>query len=203
MRNEFVNIVVEDLLSELVAKRLLSEAGLQASQTYGKQGYGYIKKCLRGFNSAAVHARWLVLVDLDQNPCAATLADAWLNGLSLEPNLCFRIAIREIESWILGDIENLHAFLKLRPSLDSITTQLSNPDTLQDPKLTLLQAAVRSRSSSIREAVVHGSPETGYRPGPDYNGTMARFVLNVWNPSRASTRSESLRRARERIQNWR
>jgi len=202
VKNGFVNIVVEDLLSEWVAKRLLAEARLQVSQTYGKQGFGYIKRGLRGFNAAAVHARWLVLVDLDQNPCAATLAEEWLNGPAIEPNLCFRVAIREIESWILGDLENLHAFLKLRTSLDSVMTQLSNPDTLEDPKLTLLQTAFRSRSSDLRDAIVHFSSEMGYRAGPDYNGTMARFVLNDWNPSRASTRSESLRRARERIQNW-
>ncbi|MGH8244991.1 MAG: hypothetical protein ACREUU_01005, partial [Gammaproteobacteria bacterium] len=107
-------------------------------------GSGYLRKTIRGWNRAAQGVPFVVLTDLDQHECPAALLGAWLP----EPrhaNLVFRIAVREVEAWLLADVENLASFLKVRSSAIP-----RNPDAVLDPKGALIGAARRSRSAEVR-----------------------------------------------------
>ena len=185
-----VNLVVEDDLSEGVCRRLLTEHDLVIGTVYGKSGFGYIKSKLKGFNHAAKGTHYFVLTDLDQRGCAKRLWSEWLPGIPRHENLIFRIAVREVESWLLADAAGMKAFLGLKSELD-----FNDADHLHDPKLQLLFLARRSPKRSLREALAVQTRAGALVPGPDYNGTLRLFVQARWDVSRAARASESLRRA--------
>ena len=85
-------------------RRLISHAGGDTGTVYGLRGKPYLRQRIAGFNQAARHAPWVILVDLDNDAdCAAVLRAEWLPNPA--PELCFRIALREVETWLLADRE--------------------------------------------------------------------------------------------------
>jgi hypothetical protein len=94
--------------------RVLAEVNRYAVGTpYRRGGYGYLRQTIHGWNSAAKGIPFIVLTDLDTAECPARLITDWLH-VDEHPNLLFRIAVREVESWLLADPTNLSAFLNLR-----------------------------------------------------------------------------------------
>lgn len=195
MAAEVINLVVEDSLSESVCRKILSRSSLAVGLVYGKEGYGYVKTRLRGFNNAAKGVRYLVLADLDQFHCAATLWTEWVPGIPRHSNLIFRVAVREVESWLLADIANLSRFFGAKQN-----KAIPNPDSISDPKSELLKLASRSSQRTMREAVTFRNRHGILVQGPDYNGTLHTFVENAWDLEAATQRSESLRRAVNAVQ---
>jgi hypothetical protein len=189
-----INLVVEDALSEAICLRLLAHHSLDAGFVYGKEGYGFIKTRLRGFNHAAKGMSYLVLTDLDRFNCAPEVWNDWLPGITRHSNLIFRVAVREVEAWLLADIESLRRFfgLKGRPSF-------ADPDHVLDPKHELLAMASKSPKRMLRESVVFQNRQGNLVQGPDYNASLLRFVQTDWNISNAIGKSDSLHRAARAI----
>lgn len=104
-----------------------------------------------------------------------------------------RVAVRAIEAWFLADHANLARHLRVRTG--EIPT---HPESLHDPKQTVVNLARGSSSASIREALVP-RPGSGKRVGPGYSGSMISFAERAWDPIAASARSESLRRCCDRL----
>ena len=132
------------------------------------------------------------LTDLDNNPCPSGLIAKHLPR-GRNPGLLLRIAVRELESWLLADAKALAAFLGL-----SEAAIPREPDELADPKQALVNVARRVRKVALREALV---PEDGTsaKVGPDYVGEMGHLIADHWDPARAASRSPSLARAREAL----
>jgi hypothetical protein len=193
-----VNLVVEDELSEAVVRRVLQQVrvGYAVGTCYRPGGFGYIRRKIRAFNQAARHCPYLVLTDLDKGECAPALIERWLNEAP-HPNLLFRVAVREVESWLLADAKGFARFLGI-----SAQHVPSDPDGLPDPKRRLIELARLSRRRDLRDSIVprHGSTAT---VGPDYNGCLAGFVAGNWNSVKAAARSDSLRRFRSAVQSFR
>lgn len=194
-----ITLAVEDTLSETVATRLLNDylPGVSVREVVGRQGIGYIRQRMRDLNQIALYENpVLVVADLDRiQDCAASRVGRLSVGLTaIAPNLLIRIAVLEIESWIMADREGVARWLRI-----ATNTIPRNPESLPDPKRTLVQVASRSRNRSLREAI---SPhqETGtHRTGPGYNETVGGFVTQLWNPEAARCNSSSLDRAILRI----
>ena len=74
-----VNLAVEDELSEFVLKRLLADAerGYAVGITYGRSGFGYLRKTISGWNRAARGVPFAVLTDLDDADCDPSLMKNW------------------------------------------------------------------------------------------------------------------------------
>ena len=105
--------------------------------------------------------------------------------------MCFRVAVREIEAWLLADRTRIAKFL----SVDSRNVPL-NVEALPDPKRTVLQLAGLSRQRSLREDMLP-RPGSGRDVGPAYNSRLIEFVTDRqrgWRPDVAAQASESLRR---------
>ncbi len=186
----YVTLAVEGDLDERVAIRLVGEAGGAGSLVHGKRGKPWLRERIGGYLNAARHSRWLVLVDLDDDTCPPELRVDW--GVADAPlGLCFRVAVRSVESWLLADRERLARFLGTARS--RIPTR---PDEADDPKQSLINAARRSRSGRIRDAIV---PRPGARVGPLYTSTLSQFVDELWNPTEAAEASPSLARCRTRL----
>lgn len=185
-----INLAVEDLLSEAAARRLLCvcRSPVAIGSVYGKSGFGYLRRTARSFNNAAKGTPFLLLTDLDTGECAPRLVADWL-GVAPHPNFIFRVAVREVESWILADSRNLPRFLGIPQSVFP-----GDPDALQDPKATLIQLAAKSPRRTLKAAILPTAGTTA-RIGPGYNIVLSGFVRESWDPSGAAERSESLRRA--------
>lgn len=191
-----IQIVVEDDLSDALIRRILRESNTFAvGISYGKRGYGYIKEKVGAFNNAARGTPFLVLSDLEESECAPMQINRWLQ-IPKHHNLLFRIAVREIESWLLADRPGFAYFLNIRKELIP-----ENVDGINDPKQLVINLARRSRKRILREAIVP-IPDSTARVGTDYNGVLSSFVLEAWNIKEAIKHSDSLRRAVNAINNF-
>jgi hypothetical protein len=177
---------VEGDLDEAVLRRLVTHCGAQIGVVYGREGKDRIEQNIQGYNNAARWTPWVVLVDLDDADCAASLRQEWLPEQS--DLMCFRIAVREVESWLLADRVGFARFAGISRALVP-----NDPDALPNAKATVVQLATRSNKRSIREAI---PPTEGSRRavGALYNPTLSQFVADSWDPTQAAARSDSLRR---------
>jgi len=130
---------------------------------------------------------YLILTDLDYEECAPIMIKEWLPE-TRNPNLIFRIAVREVESWVLADRPGFAKFLGI-----SQNKMPRKPDELLDPKAYLINLAKDSRKRALREDIVPKQGSTA-KQGPAYNERLASFVQDAWNPSNARQFSPSLER---------
>lgn len=185
----WVSGAVEGITDEAMLRRLCLQVGTQASVVYGRGGKQNLLQLLAGYNHSARFRHWFVLIDLDREPCAPGASTEWLPDPA--PLMCFRIAVRELESWILADAERLAMFLRVEER--SIP---ANPDGLADPKQVLVNVARLSRSRDIREDIVP-RPGSGQSVGPAYASRLIEFLQPTpigWRPEVAVNHSTSLRR---------
>ena len=186
-------LVVEDRPSEVVVRRLLMATGreflLDNVQRWSKDT---IRARIHGINRAARGFPWLVLTDQDTAKRCPPVAIRELREPK-HPNLLYRFAAMEIESWILADRRGAASFLRVPCHRIPQDT-----DSIAQPKEFLLGLARRSRSRAIREDLVPRRGSTS-RVGPDYNGRLSEFVAEGWDPGAACDHSPSLKRSFARI----
>ena len=188
-----VNLATEDELSEVALLRILKHVGrYSVGVAYRRGGFGYLRRTISGWNAAARGIPFIVLTDLDNCDCPARLISEWLTAPK-HPNLLFRIAVREVESWLIADKANLARFLGLDHRMVP-----DNCDYLADPKAEVITLARRSRTRIIRDGIVPRVASTA-KQGPDYNGLLGAFVRKDWNPDAAGSRSPSLARTIARL----
>ena len=183
-----ISAAVEGAVDEAVVRRLVAHAGGQSGAIYGKNGKPALRSKIDGYNNAARYAAWVVLVDLDNDAaCAPRMRDLWVPDPA--PYLCFRIAVREIEAWLMADAQTLARYLSVRQRGIS-----RDPEKLPRPKDTMVNLARTSRSRSIYKDMTprEGS---GRRVGPAYSSRMTEYVERYWRPDVAAERADSLRRA--------
>lgn len=183
-----VRIAVEGKVDRAVAERLVQLVGGTPGPVYGQQGKDYIRKQLGAWNAAAQRSPWLVLVDLNSDEgCAPLLVRSWLRNRA--PYLCFRVAVREVEAWLLADREGMAEFLGVAE--DELPEE---PEAVSDPKKLVVELARRSRRRWVREELVPDS-RSGRKEGRAYASRLAEFARGGWRPEVAAGRSPSLRRA--------
>lgn len=187
-----ISAAVEGVVDEAVARRLIEHVGGTAGPVYGKFGKVYLKEKIRGYNNAAAHALWFVLVDLNnETHCAPLLKKSWLP--SPAPHMCFRIAVREVEAWLLADHAGLSAFLQA-----PVSKVPRDPENVKHPKSAIVQLARSSRSREIQEDMVP-RPESARAVGPAYPSRLIEFITSAnsrlrWRPDVAARQSDSLKR---------
>jgi len=190
-----VYTAVEDRLSATVLERLISETNgaVEIGVPMPPKGSGELKKKLPSLIKLAPNVPVIMLTDLDLKECAPSLASEWFGNRVKPKPLLFRVAVREVEAWLLADRTNFSEFARV--PLKKIP---ESPEALDDPKQTLLNLITRHSPSALKSDVIadHGhGPEQGLA----YNERLSQFVLHNWDPVQASTQSDSLARARKRI----
>lgn len=186
-------LAVEDALSEAVGKRIIGRhARLQISNVIQTGGVGGLQTRLRIFNNMAHNGLpTLLITDLDRAVCPPGMVESW-SPENRHPDFLIRIAVREVDAWLLADRERFSEFLRV--PLKRLT---HHPEELADAKQEVLQLAARSRRADRRRI----APPQGSRAtiGPEYNPLLGEFVRDHWSLDDAMTRSESLRRADEAL----
>ncbi|MFQ3581970.1 MAG: hypothetical protein SNJ67_12095 [Chloracidobacterium sp.] len=182
-----IQAAVEGITDEAVIRRLIHHVGAEPGAIHVGQGKSKVLKGLTGYNNAAQQSPWLVLVDLDQEPCPAQVKRVWLP--SPAPWMCFRIAVRAVEAWLLADVDTLAVFLGVPPKCVPV-----QPETCPDPKAALVALAGHSRRREIRDAMIP-QVNSGRRVGPAYTSQVINYARYHWQPQAAARRADSLRRA--------
>ena len=193
-----ITLAVEDRLSESVAKRLIAEyaPNVEITETLGLQGSAPLRQSFRRLNEIATYQRpTLVFTDLDRpESCPPALLQVWSQGLNISPRLLIRVAVLEIETWLLADRAGIARWLSI-----AINRVPNNPELVPDPKRTLVELANRSRIRALREAIVPRRGLGTHQIGPGYNQSLSEFATQQWDPDEARLRSPSLDRAITRI----
>ena len=184
-------VATEGRLDLAVAARLLAEYGAEAEPAGPNIGRDKLLQRLHGYNEAARRERWFVLVDLDRDECGPSLLKQHLP--SPTSGMLMRVAVREVESWLLADHGIARHLRVARQHLPSDT------DALQSPKRRLVDL-VRShcKTRSVRAAVLPRTSDATV--GPEYTDFMIDFVQTAWIPRRAAEGSGSLNRCLAALQ---
>jgi hypothetical protein len=190
----FITIATEDELSEAVGCRLVSELlpDFEIVQKLRRGGNGYLKTKCQNFNQMAKRHPVLLITDLDNSTCPSALIQNWFGGSVVNENLKFRVAVKEIESWLLADHSGMTKLLG--KGANSI---VENPDQLHNPKEYLLQCAKRA-PRDVKNDLIRSRGALATQ-GLGYNARLCAFAKDEWAPENASQRSNSLARAMQRL----
>jgi len=187
-----VSGAVEGIVDEAVLRRLLQELDATPGPIHIAGGKSRLRDRISGYNQAARHQPWVVLVDLNHEAvCAPELRVSWFPAVN--EFMCFRVAVRETEAWLLADQQRIAQFLDV-----SVRRIPSLPDELDDPKAAVVDLARRSGRRDIREDMVP-RPRSRRSEGPAYASRLIEFAQQLWRPTVAESRSDSLRRCRQAL----
>lgn len=181
-----INLLVEGNLDEAVAIKIIEATGHTAGVCYGKRGSGYIARKVQSFNQTARSIYYLTLIDFMDTHllCPAEVVARWVPHR--QPKMLFRVVVRELESWLLADRNNLAIFLNV-----GVNRIPNNPEKVSDPKREVINLARRSRSKRIYSALV---PEIGSTAtvGKLYDSEMRIFINKQWDVQSARNNAQSL-----------
>ena len=181
--------VYEDAITHQVMLKIFDYFGYFSEyRAIPCNGKGKIKKRIKAYNVAAKYEYYFVITDLDNEyECAPLLINDWLPELQSK-QLFFRVAVREVESWLMADRENFAAFFSINKKQIPL-----EPDNEVDPKRTVISLAKRSRKREIKEAIIPIDDYTSI--GPEYNTKLQCFVHDFWDINSARKNSLSLDKA--------
>ncbi len=198
MNSIYITLAVEDLLSEVVLRKIIEQVDTNfcVNVCLGRKGNGYLKKNINAFNYAAQKIPYLVLTDQDSVcNCPPRIIDSWFKT-KVSPNMIFRVAVMEVEAWVLAHREEFSNFLGIP------TIRIPNDvDTIENPKEFLVNLARKSRIRRLRDDLVPRDGSTA-SIGPDYNNRLSGFINDIWDVKVAINHSDSLNRVFLKLQNF-
>ena len=187
-----IHIVAEDALSVCIAQTILKKykPNYILCPIHVTGGRTYILKRLAHYNSSAKHLLFFVLVDLDKERCAVDFIQHCFGSTSRKnKNLIFRVAEREVESWVLADREGFSRYFKV-----SEKRLLNHPDKIEDPKQYLVNVIRKHCKNKWYKQSIVPDKNSSAVVGPLYNPALIHFVQQEWDIDRAKIASFSLNR---------
>ena len=150
IRLKYLTCVYEDLLTASVIKRLVNEFNdkITITQEINAHGFGKIKRDILKYNNAAKNKPFLIITDLDKKECAVSLIEDWFNNTEKEPELIFRVAVKEIDAWILADKKGIAKTLNISPDIIP-----SEPEKIDNPKELLMQLAKKIKKQKNQRRI--------------------------------------------------
>ena len=214
-----IAIAIEDALSETVWRRVIKHTRRDITiaarypetelpggrdnlrnvkERRGPSGFGQLRVRLPAFNRAAANGfPFFVLTDLDVHmKCPGQLLGKWLPRVRRSGNLVFRVAVREVEAWLLADRANLADFLEV----DSAHLP-KRAESVADPKAEIVRLARLSSSEEITNDLVPHAGSTA-EVGRYFERSLLTFARQHWDIEEAARRSRSLRRALKAIERF-
>lgn len=190
-----IYIATEDILSETVAERLVHEStrNLQIAVRVRRNGNAYLKSKFPELLKTSAKIPVFLITDLDNIQCPVELIKSWTQNTPAPPGMIMRVAVREVESWILADRDGFSGYTGI-----PVEKMALNADALSDPKRVLLNLVKRYARKKIKESLLP-SKSSSSKIGWEYNAVLCQFARDVWSVDRAVRHSDSLRRAVNRL----
>ena len=193
-----LRIAFEDEPSKAIIQKIISSLRINCEiKFYHGRGFGNLKKMAPSLNQAAEQAPCILITDLDTSECPVSLRNSWINNRTQKEYFIFRIAVREIESWILADRINFSEYFGV--NLRKIPY---NTDIIPDPKKHLISIARKSKKGWVKRDIPPIAKSTA-SVNPNYNQRLVDFITEQWSPHDASTSSGSLKKALSDIERLR
>ncbi len=122
-----IGVAVEGDLDQAVVERLLGMVGTTPWPVAVLDGKENLRRRVQAYVNASRYSPWLILTDLDSDfECASPLRKHWY--IPDVDTLCFRVAVREVEAWLIADAERLSRFIKVRSGVIP-----RDPDAVGEP----------------------------------------------------------------------
>lgn len=193
-----VHMLLEGRHEEPVARKLIRHCGHSPGTVYGGKGCAYIRAHAGKYlYLASPDNAVLVLTDFMDSgcPCPPEAYRRYISGryASVPPTFLCRFAVKELESWLMADSEGLAAYFRIAAARIP-----ARPETVDDPKRTLVNLARLSRLSRLRYGMVPPSRHGGV-VGPGYTEIVSEFITEKWSPERAAKNAPSLARCIKRL----
>ena len=132
-----VCVATEGPIDTSVARRICVEVNLEIAAVHGERGKGRLDRSLGGYNAAARH------LNTDAG-CAPYLRERLLATPS--PGMVFRIAVHEVESWLMADQVSFARYFSVSEGLLT-----RDPESVRHPKEHLVNVVRRSRYLQHRQ----------------------------------------------------
>ena len=159
-----ISAAVEGALDEAVVGRLVRHVGATLGTVYGKNGEPFLRDRIAGYNNAARHAPWVVLADLDaEDRCAPPVRAKWLPDPA--PRMCFRLAVRAVEAWLMANAEPLAAFIGVGRNRVP-----QHPEALEHPKQSMIKLAASRADATFARTWLPGPVAVESRVPPTRPG---------------------------------
>ena len=188
-----VILAVEDELSEAISTKILNSFGIEIRIVLREGGNAYLRQKAPELNRSASGMDIFLLTDLDSaENCPLGLINSWIKGTP-NPRFFFRVAVMEVESWLMADRTGFANFLSIPIHRIPFPT-----DDILNPKEYLVSLARSSKKRRLRDELV---PKPGAKipVGYGYNTRLIEFVRDYWNLEHAAATSPSLKRTLDRI----
>lgn len=193
MRNQ-IYLAAEDALGLEIGKKLITKCDqLFLFREENCRGSGNLKRKIANFKNMALGGLpVLAITDLDGKDCIIDFLEDWkatppIKGFHL------RVAVNEIESWILADRDGMARWLGL-----PISFIPSQPDSILQPKEELLRIVSRCKNRILRNELLP-KPNSSALIGVGYNRILSEFINEVWDLEEAVESSPSLKMAWKRL----
>ena len=188
-----VILAVEDELSEAISTKILKSFGIEIMIVLREGGNAYLRQKAPELNRSANGVDIFLLTDLDSpEDCPPGLIHSWIKG-PLNPRFLFRVAVMEVESWLMADREAVAKFLSI--PVNRIPLSI---DDIPEPKEFLVSLARKSKKRRLRDELVP-KPRAKIPVGYGYKTRLIQFVRDHWDLERAATVSPNLKRTLDRI----
>ena len=188
-----LNLIVEDSLGEAVARKMLNASErhyrIEVTLRWNKDR---IRKSISDINRSAKGCPYFVLTDQDTHDRCPPKAIRELRA-EIHPNLLYRFAVMEVESWVLAHRKAISDFLSVPLNRIPINT-----DSIDKPKEFLISLARKSKSRIVRNDIPPRRNSTA-KIGPGYNDALTSFVTEHWDVGVAVDAAPSLGRTYRRI----
>lgn len=193
MKVENVILAVEDILSEAISIKILNHFDIDIITILRGDGKGYLQRRAPELNRSAIGIDIFLLTDLDSpKDCPLNLIGSWVKG-PINPRFLFRVAVMEVESWLLADRASVARFLSI-----PVNRIPHNTDSILKPKEFLVSLARKSKKTRLRDELIP-NPGASIPVGSGYNSRLREFIREQWNIQSAASISPSLRRTLDRL----
>lgn len=193
----FVAAAVEGPTDQAAVEKILASRSLSLDfkRVYQTGGKAKLDQKIASYNAAAQRSPWFVLRDSDRDgqDCPARARAKILPLERQSSALCFRLAVRALEAWLLADKEAFAREFAVSPAAVPPA-----PESLLDPKLALIEVCRKSRKADVRRAMVPPA-SSGRKVGPEYTTFVSEYCRNAWRPDTAAMNAPSLSRALEEL----
>lgn len=189
-----IDLLVEGMVDEIVLRAVLARRGLAVGTVYGRRGIAYLRARAEGIAVRGAHgSKVLIVADAMDIPAPCPGEASKILVVNPPPGTLVRLAVNEIEAWLLASRTELAGYLRVplsRIPYDS--------DVVADPKQVLVNIARHSRSSRISQMIV---PREGVSAvvGVGYVDAVSEFIDERWSLDNAVQVSRSLRKLDERL----